>query len=65
MHLAIGMQHNHTNREAYISIEEVIGGIISCNDANERTFRVQDALANIWVSALKEQVVAVSLQLQL
>ena len=65
MHVAIGMQHHHTKRKADICIEDVIGKIISCNDARERRFPVLDALANICVSQPKGQVVAVSLQLQL
>lgn len=65
MNVTIGMQHHHTDRMATIPICDIVGGIVSEEEANERTFPVLDALANICVFKLKGQVVAVALQLDL
>jgi len=65
MNVTIGMQHHHTDRMATIPICDIVGGIVSEGEANERTFPVLDALANICVFKPKGQVVAVALQINL
>ncbi|PUU81797.1 hypothetical protein B9Z19DRAFT_1062368 [Tuber borchii] len=63
MKVTIEMQHHHTARMPTIPLPNIIGGIVRDEDANERTFPVLDALANICISKPKGQVVAVALQL--
>jgi len=62
--MAIGVEHHHANRVTNIAHSKIIGGIVSSPEANERTFPVLDALANICISKPQGQVVAVALQLQ-
>jgi len=62
MHVAIGDEAHHTNRQNEIPLGNVQGGILDTDEGNKRTFPILDALASICVSEPVGQVVAIGLQ---